>query len=103
MCSAPRGPIERQVPAADESRLAPAVGWMLAGLPHMQGDAFPFVDRPLTLQLTGPGGGRWTISGRGDGHVGVEPGEDPASAAKITSEAHDFVVWAPSEPTGETS
>ncbi len=90
---APRGPIERDVPAADEARLAPAVGWMLAGLPKMQGDVFPFVDRPITLRLMGPGGGRWTIRGSGDGHVEVEPGEDPAAAATITSDSHAFVLW----------
>ncbi len=90
---APRGPIDREVPAADEARLAPAVSWMLAGLPQMQGDAFPFVDRPITLRLTGPGGGGWTIRGGGDGHVDVEPGDDPGSVATITSEAHDFVLW----------
>ncbi len=90
---APLGPIERQVPPADDARLGPAVGWMLAGLPQMQGDAFPFVDRPLVLRLTGPGGGRWTIRGTGDGHVDVEPADDSAPAATITSEAHDFVLW----------
>jgi hypothetical protein len=89
----PRGPIERDLPAADDARLTPAVGWMLAGLPQMQGDVFAFVDRPLTLRLTGPGGGSWTISGSGEGHVEVEPGENPDSAAVITSTAHDFVVW----------
>ncbi len=90
---APHGPIERDVPAADEARVAPAVGWMLAGLPKMQGDVFPFVDRPFSLRLTGPGGGQWTIGGRGDGHVDLAPGEDPDSVATVTSDAHVFVLW----------
>ncbi|MET0580259.1 MAG: maleylpyruvate isomerase family mycothiol-dependent enzyme [Ilumatobacteraceae bacterium] len=90
---APHGPIERDVPVADEARLAPAVGWMLAGLPQMQGEAFPMVDRSFTLRLSGPGGGLWTISGSGDGHVDVEPGDDPGAAATVTSDAHAFVLW----------
>jgi uncharacterized protein (TIGR03083 family) len=90
---APHGPIEREVPSADESRVAPAVGWMLAGLPKMQGAAFPFVDRPFTLRLTGTGGSRWTIRGSGDGNVDLESAADPGSVATITSDAHDFVLW----------
>ena len=62
---APRGPVVREVPAADAARLGPAIGWMVAGLPQMQGPAFPFVDRSINLRLTGPGGG---------------PGRSPATA-----------------------
>jgi uncharacterized protein (TIGR03083 family) len=91
---APRGPVERDVPPADAVRLGPAIAWMLAGLPNMQGAAFPFVDRPLNLWLTGPGGGSWTITGTGDGNVEVLPGEDPQAAARMTSDGHAFVIWA---------
>ena len=56
---APRGPIVRDLPAPDDLQVRPAVGWMLAGLPQMQGDAFAFVDRAIGLELTGVGGGRW--------------------------------------------
>ena len=33
---APEGPIERNVPDADAQRLAPAIGWMITGMPQMQ-------------------------------------------------------------------
>ena len=90
---APRGPVVREVPAADAERLGPAIGWMVAGLPQMQGPAFPFVDRSINLRLTGPGGGSWTIAGNGDGRVAISDGEDHAAAATITSDGHAFVIW----------
>jgi len=90
---APDGPIERDVPPADDARVRPAVGWMLAGLPQMQGDAFSFVDRPIGLDLDGPGGGAWLIGPVDGGRLAVEPGELGAAAATITSSAQAFVVW----------
>ena len=90
---APHGPIDRAVAPADDARLGPAVGWMLAGLPQMQGDAFGFVDRPIALHLDGPGGGDWTIAPAGDGAVSVTPGPRGDAATTISSGAHDFVVW----------
>ncbi len=89
----PHGPIERDVPAADDARTGPAVGWMLAGLPQMQGDAFQFVDRPLALRLDGPGGGDWLIAPAGDGRVAVEPAQEASAAATIRSGTHAFVIW----------
>jgi len=81
---APHGPIDRPVPPADEARLGPTIGWMLAGIPQMQGPAFGALDRPVVLELTGPGGGRWSVVGTGDGYVAVEPGtaeEQPETEA----------------------
>ena len=53
-----------------------------------------FVDRPIALELTGTGGGTWTIAPGGeDGRVRVTEGAAPDAAATITSDAHDFVIW----------
>ena len=50
----PRGPIERELAPADDTLIAPAVGWMLAGIPQMQ----PGLEQSLTgrirLVLTEP-------------------------------------------------
>jgi len=89
----PRGPIDRQVAPTDEARLGPAIGWMMAGIPQMQGAAFTMVDRPIQLRLTGPGGGTWTVAGNGDGNVMVEAGQDGSAAATVTSDGHAFVLW----------
>ena len=90
---APHGPIDRPVPPADEARLGPTIGWMLAGLPQMQGPAFGALDRPVVLELTGPGGGTWSVVGTGEGYVAVEPGTASGSGAVVTSDGHSFVLW----------
>jgi uncharacterized protein (TIGR03083 family) len=90
---APTGPIDRPQPPRDEQRLRPTAEWMLAGLPWMCAEALaPVVRRPLTLELSGPGGGMWTIA-PGPERVSVTEGADPAAAATARSTTHDFVVW----------
>jgi hypothetical protein len=90
---APTGPIERPQPPRDEQRLRPTLEWMLAGLPWMCADALaPVVQRPLTLELSGPGGGTWTIAPSPE-RVSVTEGADPSGAATVRSTTHDFVVW----------
>jgi uncharacterized protein (TIGR03083 family) len=92
---APTGPLRRPEPPRDEMRLRPTVEWMLAGLPWMCAGALRgVVDRPLALELTGPGGGSWTVRPPAETErVDVAPGADPAAAATVRSSAHDFVVW----------
>jgi uncharacterized protein (TIGR03083 family) len=90
----PNGPIDRPEPARDEKRLAPTIEWMLAGLPWMCAEQLAFVDKPVTLVLTGAGGGTWTIGPGGDeGRVLVREGSSPGAVATITSDSHDFVIW----------
>jgi len=90
----PNGPIDRPQPPRDEMRLAPTIEWMLAGLPWMCADNLTFVDRPITLVLTGVGGGSWSIGPGGqDGRVLVGGGAADGSVATVTSDTHDFVVW----------
>lgn len=87
----PNGPIARQVPAADDALVGPAVQWMLTGLPQMQ----PGLERQLTgrlrLDLTGPGGGDWDLV-RIDEQIVVEPATGDPDAT-VSSTAHDFVLW----------
>jgi hypothetical protein len=87
----PTGPIARDVPPADDALVAPAVGWMLTGLPQMQPGLQNQLDGAISLVLTGEGGGSWLISRSGDG-ISVTPGGGEA-AATVTSSAHDFVLW----------
>jgi uncharacterized protein (TIGR03083 family) len=88
---APHGPIERDLPPADDALVGPAVGWMLAGIPQMQ----PGLEQQLTgrirLVLTGVGGGTWDIAREGDAIVVGAPAGD--ADVTVTSDAHDFVLW----------
>jgi len=90
----PNGPIERPEPSRDEKRLAPTIEWMLAGLPWMCAEKLAFVDKPVTLELTGVGGGTWSIGpGGDDGRVLVTDGAAANAVATISSGSHDFVIW----------
>jgi uncharacterized protein (TIGR03083 family) len=88
---APSGPIHRDLPAADDALVAPAVGWMLIGLPQMQPGLDRALSAPITLELTGPGGGRWRLAAV-DGSITVGTDDGPV-VATVTSSAHDFVLW----------
>jgi uncharacterized protein (TIGR03083 family) len=91
---APSGPIRREVPAADAARLGPAINWMLIGLPQMQPALRHALTAPITLTLSGPGGGSWRLAADGDGgRITVTDGEGSDGVATVTSDGHAFVVW----------
>ena len=48
--------INRPAPAIDDSRLAATLEWMLTGLEQMNRDQMRWLDKSLTLTLTGPAG-----------------------------------------------
>jgi uncharacterized protein (TIGR03083 family) len=91
----PNGSIDRPQPPRDEMRLRPTIEWMLAGLPWMCADALRgIVDRPIVLELDGPGGGTWTIAPGGDaGRVRLREGASNNAAATVHGTDHDFVIW----------
>ena len=52
------------------------------------------VTEPLELELTGPGGGTWTIQPAGeDGLISVAPRANLGASATVASTAHNFVSW----------
>ena len=91
----PNGPIHRPEPPRDEMRLRPTIEWMLAGLPWMSTAQLAFVDRPIHLTLVGVGGGTWSIGPGGEeGRVLVRKSPLDSAPVTVTSDTHDFVVWA---------
>lgn len=92
---APRGPLDRPALPEDELRLQPTIDWLLAGLPQMCTAALkPAMTVPWVLELTGPGGGTWTVAPTdGDHACTVTEGDGASGAFRVTSSTHDFVAW----------
>ena len=68
---------------------------MIAGMPQMQAEELAaVVTEPLELELTGNGGGTWTIQPAGnDRLITIAPRANLGSTATVASSAHDFVSW----------
>ncbi|MGY5058485.1 maleylpyruvate isomerase family mycothiol-dependent enzyme [Streptomyces sp. 900105755] len=93
---APDGPLPFTLPEPTDDQVAPAIDFMLAGLPQMQGpELTATVRQPLVLDLTGPGATTVTIlpATRPDGQLTVTPDAD-STATRIHSAALDFIAWA---------
>ncbi len=80
----------RAMDAVDANRMAVSLEWMMAVLSNQLRDARPaWLDRPLSISLTGPGGGAWSIEPTG----AVTPGVAASAAAVITGSAAQFPEW----------
>lgn len=90
---APGGPLGHEVPPADDLRLRPGIEWMIAGLPQMCKAGLAVLDRPLVLELTGAGGGSWTLNPAGDDGLVTAVENGGGGVATASSSAHDFVSW----------
>ncbi len=92
---APEGPLAIEADSGSDEMIRPGIEWMIAGIPQMQPDELPAViSQPLELELTGPGGGTWTIQPAGEnGLITIPPRANLGASATVTSTAHDFVSW----------
>jgi hypothetical protein len=91
---APRGPVDRHLPSLGEAQLAPAVSWLLGGIPKMQPDLPQAISAPLALNLTGPAARQVVISVNGGAiSVAPQPETDLAAIATMTSSTSDFLAW----------
>jgi uncharacterized protein (TIGR03083 family) len=91
---APDGPLPFELPEATAGEIGPAVEFMLAGIPQMQGpELTATVGEPLVLELTGPGATTVTVrpATTEGGRLTVVPGAD--GATRIRSTALDFIRW----------
>ena len=81
----------RSAPAIDANRMAAVLEWTMAVLSNqLRAGAPAWLDRPLSITLTGPGGGSWRIERSG----AVTPGPaENSDAARITAAAIEFPEW----------
>lgn len=91
---APRGPLTWSLSDPTDTQIRPAVEWMMAGLPQMQGPELDAtVTVPITLDLTGPGASTWTVHPAAAGQR-LTVVEENAGRVVVTSAATDFMMWA---------
>lgn len=91
---APDGPLPYALPEPTHGQVAPAVEFMLAGIPQMQDpELTATVGAPLVLELTGLGGTTVTFlpADRPGRRLSVVPGAN--GSIRIRSTAIDFIAW----------
>jgi uncharacterized protein (TIGR03083 family) len=91
----PEGPLPFVLPDPADEQVRPAIEFMLAGLPQMQGfELNATVNTPLVLDLTGPGAMTITIvpAGQPNARLKVVPGAH--GEIRIRSTALEFIAWA---------
>jgi len=80
----------KPAPGTDANRMAVVLEWMMAVLSNQLCTARPaWLDRPVSIALSGPGGGCWVV--RPDGTVA--PGSSSGAAAQIEGVAIEFPQW----------
>jgi uncharacterized protein (TIGR03083 family) len=91
---APDGPLPVTLPPPTDQQVAPAVDFMLAGLPQMQGPELDAtVTTPLVLDLTGPGATVVTVHpARGPG-ARLTVSRSVEGSTWIRSSALSFIAW----------
>jgi hypothetical protein len=89
MCEA----IGREAPATDDNRMAVALEWMFAGMEQMNVEKLSFVEAPLAITLSGPGGSTWDVGPDKGGRLRARTGDGAGAAARITGKTLDFPQW----------
>lgn len=80
----------RTVSETDANRLAVVLEWMMAVLSNqLRADRPDWLDRPVSITLSGSGGGCWVVHPDGSVRMGTPAG----SAAQIAGVATEFPEW----------
>ncbi|WP_280269371.1 maleylpyruvate isomerase N-terminal domain-containing protein [Nocardia wallacei] len=85
--------LDRPVPPTDPRRMAAVLAWSVVLLERSHRRALSWLEAPVALTLTGPGGGTWRIEPRG-GRIRVRPSAAAGAAAHIAALALEFPQWA---------
>ena len=82
--------VGRELRAPEPAQLAVSIEWMSAVLGNqIRAGGIAGLVAPLTLELRGRGGSKWTLA-----QSGVRAGTDKAAAATIVGQAGEFPEWA---------
>ncbi|MBF6327000.1 maleylpyruvate isomerase N-terminal domain-containing protein [Nocardia transvalensis] len=84
--------LNRPPPPTDPRRMTAVLAWLTALLERSHREALGWLDAPVALTLTGPGGGTWRLEPRG-GRLRVHRGEAAGAAAHIAGLALEFPQW----------
>ncbi|MFI5777629.1 maleylpyruvate isomerase N-terminal domain-containing protein [Nocardia sp. NPDC051570] len=84
--------LDRPPPATDPRRMTAVMAWLTALLARSHREALSWLDAPVALTLTGPGGGTWRIEHRA-GRLRVRPGQAAGAAAHIAGLTLEFPQW----------
>ena len=86
--------LERPTRPAADGVLTVVLEWMWAGLPGMSRTTLAWLDRNVTVSLSGDEGGVWSVvPGKSGGRVKVVDGALDDAAARIVAGAEEFPVW----------
>jgi uncharacterized protein (TIGR03083 family) len=81
-------------PPTDANRMSVVIDWMVVCMQRSHTEAMQWLDRPIGLTLTGPGGGTWRIErGSRGGRLTARAGAAGATVAHITGLAEEFPIW----------
>jgi hypothetical protein len=84
--------LDRPAPATDARRMTAILSWLMTLLEHSHREALNWLEDPVALTLTGPGGGTWRLEPHG-GRLRVRPGGTAGAAAHIAGLSPEFPQW----------
>jgi uncharacterized protein (TIGR03083 family) len=85
--------IDRPAPPTDDQRMSAVMIWLMALLEQSHRDRLAWLDAPLALTLSGPGGGTWRIEPTPKGALLVRPGTESGTTAQISGQTLEFPEW----------
>lgn len=82
--------LDRRPPEVDENRMAVVLEWMMAVMQNQVKNAdLEWLDRPVHITLSGPGGGTWVV-----GREGLLARDTSTVGARVTAPSIGFPEWA---------
>lgn len=85
--------VGRPEPPTDERRVASILDWLTGLLEQSHRERLAWLDAPVAITFTGPGGGTWRIQPDRGRPVRVRRGGPEGTAAQITARADEFPLW----------